>query len=58
MLMYPEQRTNDINKIKDPININEIEIYDEMKFFKYDAPAHQIKAGVTQLRGVSHNTGK
>nr|XP_047138548.1 uncharacterized protein LOC124814672 [Hydra vulgaris] len=44
-LVYSEQRLNDIIQMKDPIKNSEIEIYDEMRFFKGDGPSAQFEAG-------------
>ena len=43
--MYCQIRLEDINKLKNDIKINGIEITDEMSFFKGDGPASQFEAG-------------
>ena len=52
LLMYSELRINDISKMKDPVKVNKIEIYDEIRFFKGDGPAAQFEAG--QQMGGNH----
>ena len=43
--MYCQIRLEDINKLKNDIKINGIEITDEMSFFQGDGPASQFVAG-------------
>ena len=43
LVLYSEQRINDIDKMKDPVKVNEIEIYDKMSFFRGDVPVAPFK---------------
>ena len=43
LVLHSEQRINDIIKMKDPVEVNEIKIYDKMSFFRGDVPVALFK---------------